>query len=325
MKRISFKKIFCFISFLFILSCCIFYGTRFIKYYLENKKTETIEANTLAKVIRENNYEKDNFKTINGTEYFINNADNNYIMYSNILWRIIKINADNSITAISDSSLTSLAYGEKLNYEESYINKWLNKSEKEYSGILEKHLNKIDSYLQKTTTCLDTIDELNNQDVWHRVLTREDFKVDKPLALMSVEGMCGIKENEEEAVEWMYEHGIRLASLCWNDENALATGVKGNPERGLTERGKNLMIIIVQIKNKKEYNIKMKNITIFKLSHTNEKTFWDIMETSKGLVIATHSNARTLCDHPRNLKDEQIKAIEEKIEMLMLKLENLKG
>ena len=114
---------------------------------------------------------------------------------------------------------------------------------------------------------------------------------------MSVEGMCGIKENEEEAVEWMYEHGIRLASLCWNDENALATGVKGNPERGLTEKGKNL------IRKMNEMHM------VIDVSHTNEKTFWDIMETSKGLVIATHSNARTLCDHPRNLTDDQIKAI----------------
>ena len=147
------------------------------------------------------------------------------------------------------------------------------------------------------TMILDCENELSNQDVWHKVLTREDLKVDKPLALMSVEGMCGIKENEEEAVEWMYEHGIRLASLCWNDENALATGVKGNPERGLTEKGKNL------IRKMNEMHM------VIDVSHTNEKTFWDIMETSKGLVIATHSNARTLCDHPRNLTDDQIKAI----------------
>lgn len=147
---------------------------------------------------------------------------------------------------------------------------------------------------------LDCEDELNKQDVWHRVLTREDLKVDKPLALMSVEGMCGIKENEEEAVEWMYEHGIRLASLCWNDENALATGVKGNPERGLTEKGKNL------IRKMDEMHM------VIDVSHTNEKSFWDIMECSKGLVIATHSNARALCDHPRNLTDDQIKAIASK-------------
>lgn len=144
---------------------------------------------------------------------------------------------------------------------------------------------------------LDCENELNNQDVWHRVLTKDDLKVDKPLALMSVEGMCGIQENEEECIEWMYDHGIRLASLCWNDENALATGVRGNNEHGLTEKGKNVI--------RKMDELKM----VIDISHTNEKTFWDIMDTSNGLVIATHSNVYNLCNHPRNLKDEQIKAI----------------
>ncbi len=144
---------------------------------------------------------------------------------------------------------------------------------------------------------LDCETELNNQDVWHRVLTKEDLKVDKPLALMSVEGMCGIKENEEECIQWMYDHGVRLASLCWNDENALATGVRGNIEHGLTEKGKNVI--------RKMDELKM----VIDISHTNEKTFWDIMDTSNGLVIATHSNVYNLCNHPRNLKDEQIKAI----------------
>ena len=50
MKKLSFSKIFCFLSFLFILSCCIFYGTRFIKLFLENKKVEIIEKNSLIKM-----------------------------------------------------------------------------------------------------------------------------------------------------------------------------------------------------------------------------------------------------------------------------------
>ena len=164
MKKLSFQKIFNFISFLFILSCCVFYGTKFIKLYLEEKVIETIEKNTLVKVIKENNQESDNFKEINGINYFINNSDNNYIMYSNILWRIIKVNNDNSITVISDNSLTSLAYGKELDYQNSHIYNWLNTSEKEYSGILENHLNKKDEYLQKTITCNDIIDKLDNQE-----------------------------------------------------------------------------------------------------------------------------------------------------------------
>ena len=48
---------------------------------------------------------------------------------------------------------------------------------------------------------------------------------------------------------------------------------------------------------------------IVDVSHANEKTFWDIAEISTKPFIASHSNARTLCDVPRNLTDEQIKAV----------------
>jgi len=45
------------------------------------------------------------------------------------------------------------------------------------------------------------------------------------------------------------------------------------------------------------------------VSHLNEPGFWDVIEASSSPVIASHSNAKALCDHPRNLTDEQIRAI----------------
>lgn len=117
--------------------------------------------------------------------------------------------------------------------------------------------------------------------------------------ILSVEGMCGIRDQVEEKIDWLHEHDIKLASLAWNDENALATGVRGNPARGLSELGKRV------IKRMGDHGM------IVDVSHANEKTFWDIMSCAHSPVIATHSNARTLCDHPRNLFDEQIKAIAE--------------
>lgn len=162
MKKLSFQKLFCFISILFIISCCVFYGTRFIKLYLENRKTEVSEKNTLIKNLKDNNSKNDNFKSVNGQNYFTGKTDSNYLLYSNILWRIIKVNDDNSITAISDNSLTPLAYGKKKLYKDSGIFKWLNKTSDEYSGILESSLNNVETYLQKTTTCTDKLDELSN-------------------------------------------------------------------------------------------------------------------------------------------------------------------
>ena len=87
-RKLSLQKIFNIISFTFILACCVFYGGRFIKLYLENNKTEQIKV--LADTIKENN--KDNLKNIKGEYYFYGEDINNYIKYSNINWRIIKIN-----------------------------------------------------------------------------------------------------------------------------------------------------------------------------------------------------------------------------------------
>lgn len=116
-------------------------------------------------------------------------------------------------------------------------------------------------------------------------------------SLMSVEGMCGIKEEVESKIQWLYDHHIRIASLQWNEENALSTGVKGNSNRGLSELGKRVIHKMDELH------------MVIDVSHCNEQSFYDTFNESKGLVIATHSNCYALCPHPRNLKDEQIKLI----------------
>lgn len=119
-------------------------------------------------------------------------------------------------------------------------------------------------------------------------------------ALLTIEGMCGIREDAINKLHWLYDQGVRVASLCWNDENALATGVRGNPKQGLTEMGIDLVKEMIRLR------------MVIDVSHTNETTFWDMMALEPELIIATHSNARALCDHPRNLSDDQIMAIQER-------------
>lgn len=131
------------------------------------------------------------------------------------------------------------------------------------------------------------------------VLTKEDLltPTNHIKAIMSVEGMCGIKENVESSVEWMYEKGIRVASLCWNDENALATGIRGNEKRGLQEKG------YKAIETMKRLGM------VVDVSHANDQTFWDIMQIQDIHVMASHSNVRELCNHKRNLTLRQIQEI----------------
>ena len=221
MKKLSFQKIFCFISFLFILSCCIFFGTRFIKLYLANRKEEIIEKNSLVKVLKENNQENEDFKSVNGENYFTNKTESNYLLFSNILWRIIKINDDNSLTAISNNAITSLAYGKELSTKESHIFNWLNKTDKDYSGILENALNI--EYLQKTISCNDILDELSNNPC-------KDSNEDNYYSLLSVIDYLNIGSKDSYLAnnEYFYLNNQNSENKIWyiDDEGngKLSTG-----------------------------------------------------------------------------------------------------
>ncbi len=210
MKRLKLQNLFCFISLLFIMSCCIFYGTRFIKLFIENKKVEIAEENSLIKVVKENNEDNELLKPINGTTYFTGKSDNNYVMYSNILWRIIKLNDDNSVTMISDKAVTSLAFGEAKKIDESVIYKWLNNSTEEYSGILENALNKPTEYLQKDISCNDVLDELSNNPC------KEEVN-DSYISLLSVIDYLNIgsKDSYLNNKEYYYLNNTNSKSQAW--------------------------------------------------------------------------------------------------------------
>lgn len=159
-RKINIQKVFNLVSFTFLLACVIFYGSRFIKLYIENNKVEKITV--LSDNIKDNNKDNQNFKEINEAYYFTNDEENNYVEYSNILWRIIKINKDKSVTVVADKAITSLAPGQNKKYDNTYINKWLNKSNENNTGILESNLNNIEKYLTYTETCKDTVTDTKN-------------------------------------------------------------------------------------------------------------------------------------------------------------------
>lgn len=121
-------------------------------------------------------------------------------------------------------------------------------------------------------------------------------KAGKFAILLGIEGLAGIGEDLSR-MDALYEIGARHAMLTWNEENALATGVKGNPDRGVTELGRKAIKIIQDKK------------MILDVSHLNEKSFWDVIDASNGPILASHSNAKALARAARNLTDDQLKAI----------------
>ena len=117
----------------------------------------------------------------------------------------------------------------------------------------------------------------------------------KVAVLLSVEGAALLGCSVVTLLE-AYKDGVRLVNLTWNKDNILA-GAAMDSGSGLTRDGVRFV--------KAMWNLGMG----VDLSHASEQTFWDVMEIAERPVLCSHSNARALCDHKRNLTDEQIRAI----------------
>lgn len=138
-------------------------------------------------------------------------------------------------------------------------------------------------------------------DVVFPVKNHREFKnalrSDKIAVVLGFEGLSGLESNPE-GIYMLYNMGVRHASLTWNEGNAFASGVKSKTlQKGLTTEGKKVVRLIEELG------------MLLDVSHADEKTFWDIMNAASGPIMASHSNSYSLCPVPRNLKDDQIKAI----------------
>lgn len=158
-RKVNKQKVFSFVSLIFIVICILWYGGRFVYFYLDNKKTDAKEANIFAKVLLSKN--KDDLKQVKEEYYFYGNTQSNYVMYSNILWRVVKINKDNTVRLISENVMGTLNNGTD-DYDTSSVITWLNKvKDKSYSGVMERVLSNQDSFLVKSSICTDVIDDVN--------------------------------------------------------------------------------------------------------------------------------------------------------------------
>jgi len=125
----------------------------------------------------------------------------------------------------------------------------------------------------------------------------EQAKADGKLyAFLSVEGMAAIG-TDLSGIDRYADFGVRMGMLTWNEENLLATGAGGDRYSGLTALGK------AAVRRMETHGI------LPDVSHLNDGGFADLLRQAQGRVIASHSNCRALCDVPRNLTDEQLRAI----------------
>ncbi len=93
----------------------------------------------------------------------------------------------------------------------------------------------------------------------------------------------------------LHQLGVRMTTLTWNHQNALASPRGGGD--GLTERGKDFVDYAQSLG------------VLIDLSHLSDRGVYDVLAMTKAPILASHSNARTLCRHPRNLTDDMIRKI----------------
>ena len=97
-------------------------------------------------------------------------------------------------------------------------------------------------------------------------------------------------------VSMFYDLGVRMGGIAWNVKSALATGT-GAGEGGLTDVG----VEVIREMNRVGMMVDV--------SHLNDESFWGVVDASSAPIMASHSNARTVVDHERNLNDEQLDEI----------------
>lgn len=116
----------------------------------------------------------------------------------------------------------------------------------------------------------------------------------KTAAFLTIEGGSFI-EGSLEHIEDIAQAGVKMIALTWNGENAIGSG--SDTDHGLSALGKRAVRALEE------------NRIVVDVSHLNDRGFADICDIVTRPFAASHSNARAVCKHSRNLTDAQIRAI----------------
>ncbi|ANE47606.1 hypothetical protein SY83_16430 [Paenibacillus swuensis] len=117
-----------------------------------------------------------------------------------------------------------------------------------------------------------------------------------PGAILHLEGVDAL-EGHLYRLRILHSLGLRSLGLTWNHGNWAADGVSEPRNGGLSLKGRQFI---------EECN---RLALILDVSHLSEASFWELTELAEHPLIASHSNAYAICNHPRNLNDAQIQSI----------------
>lgn len=143
-----------------------------------------------------------------------------------------------------------------------------------------------------------------NKDYLSIARTPADLYVNKLAGRKSI--MLGIEnglalESDINNVKHFANRGIVYITLCHNGDNDICDSARGsNTHNGVSAWGEKVI---------KEMNAQG---VMVDLSHAAEKSFYDALDISATPIVCSHSNCKSLCDHPRNLTDDQLRKLAQK-------------
>ena len=118
----------------------------------------------------------------------------------------------------------------------------------------------------------------------------------KTAALLSIEG-ADLIDCDVYKVETVAQWGVRFLNPVWNRANVLSGTNAEEPERGLSAAGRDFIHVLEE------------HAIYPDVSHLSDAGFWDLVHIARRPIVASHSNARAVCPHRRNLTDDQFRAI----------------
>ncbi|TWI59250.1 dipeptidase [Halalkalibacter nanhaiisediminis] len=187
-----------------------------------------------------------------------------------------------------DTNLERLQAGNvKVQLFAIFVEPWI-KQEQKFQVVLDQ----INLFFDKVVAINPFIRHIKK---WSELDTLKEHEIG---AVLTLEGVDAIGDDLTK-LAILNQLGVLSVGLTWNQANLCADGVGEPRGAGLSLLGKE----VVRLNNE--------NNVLTDVSHLSISGFWDVIELAD-FPIASHSNARALCDHPRNLYNEQIEALVKK-------------
>ena len=172
-----------------------------------------------------------------------------------------------------------------------------------YLRQLERDKASLETAFEKADRLLSEIEAMvaHNADSVGIAYTPDDLyrlkREGRRALMLGIENGYAIGDNPNR-VEYFRRRGVVYMTLCHNGDNDLCDSARGNSEHnGLSDLGRTVISEMNRVG------------MMVDLSHAAESSFYQAIEASRTPIVCSHSSSRALCDHPRNLTDDQLRAL----------------